>query len=628
MSNEKANNTDKKRFYNQTYDEGATLIKEYANSLPEKSGVYRMIGFDDKVLYVGKAKNLKSRVLSYTRPTNLNNRIMRMVSQTQSMIFERTASESEALLLEADLIKSLKPYFNVLLRDDKSYPYILCRLDHEAPQILKHRGKKTTKGMYWGPFASGGNVQRIVEILQKVFLLRTCSDSVYANRSRPCLLYQIKRCSAPCTQEITRDDYMKTVKYAEDFMTGGSKKIIQSLSDDMYAASQNMDYEKAADYRDRLKALSQMGLSTDFHPTSFSEADIFALYRKDGMVCIQANFMRAGQNWGGNSYFPKFQEDMTNADIMDGFLGQFYQNKPPAKLILLSDSIAYSDILCEALQKRYDVKTVIETPQKGEKKESINRIMMTAEQELNRKMLNSGTQVALMQDLAELFEIENPLKRIEVYDNAHTQGSYPVGAMIVATVDGFVKKEYRTWKIQNPETKTNDDYGMMREVFERRFKRLNDEALENPDSVPDLIILDGGQGQLSTVMDVAKKYDITIPIIAVAKGADRNAGRERFFTVDKESFLLPPNDTTLFYVQRLRDEAHRHANGSHAKKRDKPTESNELDSIAGIGAGRKKSLIAHFGSSRAVREATLEQLEKTPMISEAIAKKVYDYFNK
>ena len=618
---------DKKPFYNHTYEQGATLIRKYADSLPEKCGVYRMIGVDDKVLYVGKARNLKSRVLSYTKSTSLNNRIMRMVSQTQSMIFERTASESEALLLEADLIKTLKPHFNVLLRDDKSYPYILCRLDHSAPQILKHRGKKTTKGTYWGPFASSSHVARILETLQRVFLLRTCADTIYANRSRPCLLYQIKRCSAPCTGEITLEEYHKTVKHATDFMAGGSKKIIQALSSDMYAASQNMDYEKAGEYRDRLKALSQMGLSTDFHPSSFSEADIFALFRKDGMVCIQANFMRAGQNWGGNSYFPRFQDDMSNADIMDGFLGQFYQNKPPAKLILLSETVSHTDILTQALHKRYEIKTTIETPQKGEKKEAINRIMMTAQQELNRKLLNTGTQTELMQNLAEILGIPDTLKRIEVYDNAHTQGSFPIGAMIVATADGFVKKEYRTWKIQNPQTKTNDDYGMMREVFERRFKRLNDEALENPEAVPDLIILDGGQGQLSTVLDVAKEYDITIPIVAVAKGADRNAGRERFFMAERESFLLPPNDATLFYVQRLRDEAHRHANGTHAKKRDKPHESNELDAITGIGAGRKKALIAHFGSSRAVREATLDQLEKTPMISKAIAIKVYNHFN-
>lgn len=618
---------DKKRFYNQTYDQGAFIIKEYASSLPEKPGVYRMIGIDDKVLYVGKAKNLKARVLSYTKPTNLNNRIMRMVSQTHSMIFERTASESEALLLEADLIKTLKPHFNILLRDDKSYPYILCRQDHEAPQILKHRGKKNTKGIYWGPFASGSNVHRILEILQKVFLLRTCSDSVYANRSRPCILYQIKRCSAPCTQEISINDYLKTVKHAQEFMAGGSKKIIQALTDDMYLASKNMDYEKAGEYRDRLKALSQIGLSSDFQPETFSEADIFALFRHGGMVCIQVNFMRAGQNWGGNSYFPRFQDDMPNGEIMDGFLGQFYQNRPPAKLILLSEMIDYKDILTEALARRYHVKTAIEVPQKGEKKEVINRIMLTAEQELNRKILNTGTQTELMQNLAEILGISDTLKRIEVYDNAHTQGAYPVGAMIVATPDGFVKKEYRTWKIQNPETQTNDDYGIMREVFHRRFKRLQEESLENPDSIPDLIILDGGQGQLSVVTEVANEYDITIPIIAVAKGQDRNAGRERFFMLDKDSFLLPENDKTLFYVQRLRDEAHRYANGVHAKKRDKPTESNDLDAIQGVGLSRKKALIAHFGSSRAVKEASLEQLEKTPLISKAIAKKVYDYFN-
>jgi excinuclease ABC subunit C len=621
------NKTDKKRFYGGAYELGAKIIKDYADSLPEKPGVYRMIGIDDKVLYVGKAKSLKSRVVSYTRPTSLNNRIMRMVSQTHSMIFERTASEAEAFLLEADLIKSLKPHFNVLLKDDKSYPYILCRKDHEASQILKHRGKKTTKGIYWGPFASGGNVHRILDILQKVFLLRTCTDNVYENRSRPCLLYQIKRCSAPCTGEISIIDYQKTVQYAADFMTGGSKKIIQALSDDMYQASQDMDYEKAGEYRDRLKALSQVGLSSDFHPTSFTEADIFALFRKDGMVCIQVNFMRSGQNWGGNAYFPRFQEDMNNGDIMDGFLGQFYQNKPPAKLILLSEAIAESEVLSQALYNRYDVKVKIEVPQKSEKKEAINRIMLTAEQELGRKILDTGTQKELMQNLADILEIPDPLKRIEVYDNAHTQGAFPVGAMIVATIDGFAKKEYRTWTMKDENTKTNDDYAMMREVFTRRFKCLQDEALENPDTIPDLIILDGGQGQLSTVMAVAHEYAITVPIIAVAKGQDRNAGRERFFVNNKPSFLLPPTDATLFYVQRLRDEAHRHANGSHRKKRDKPQESNELDAIAGIGAGRKKALIAHFGSSRAVREATLEQLEKTPMISKASAQKIYGHFN-
>jgi excinuclease ABC subunit C len=618
---------EKKQFHSESYESGAIIIKNYTDSLPEKPGVYRMIDINNKVLYVGKAKNLKARVLSYTRSTSLNNRIMRMVSQTHSMIFERTASEAAAFLLEADLIKSLKPHFNVLLKDDKSYPYILCRKDHEAPQILKHRGKKITKGIYWGPFASGGNVNRILETLQKVFLLRTCTDSVYENRSRPCLLYQIKRCSAPCTGEISLPEYEKTVQYAIDFMENGSKKIIKSLTDDMYQASENMDYEKAAEYRDRLKALSQIGLSSDFNPTTFSEADIFALFRQDGIVCIQANFMRSGQNWGGNAYFPKFQEDMTNSDIMDGFLGQFYQNKPPAKLILISDAISETDILIQALINRYDVKVSIEIPQKGEKKEAVNRIMLTAEQELKRKIIDTGTQTELMQNLADMLDIDEKLTRIEVYDNAHIQGAYAVGAMIVATAEGFAKKEYRTWKMKDINTQTNDDYAMMREVFTRRFKSLQNESLENPQNVPSLIILDGGQGQLSTVLQVANLYNIIVPIIAVAKGQDRNAGRERFFLPNKPSFILPPNDKILFYVQRLRDEAHRYANGMHQRKRDKPTESNELDAITGIGAGRKKALIAHFGSSRAVREATLEQLEKTPSISKAIAQKIYAYFN-
>lgn len=619
---------DKKRFYGGAYQKGAEIIKEYASTLPEKPGVYRMIGEQNKVLYVGKAKNLKARVISYTRPTNLNNRIMRMVSQTCKMVFEFTKSEAAALLLEADLIKTLKPHFNVLLKDDKSYPYILCRQDHEAPHISRHRGKKSAKGLYWGPFASSGNVYRIIEILQKVFLLRTCSDNVYENRSRPCLLYQIKRCSAPCTGEISINDYQASVKQATEFMNGNAKKVIQAISDDMYAASKNMDYEKAAEYRDRLKALSQIGLSADFHPEGFAEADIFALYRDQNMVCIHVNFMRAGQNWGGNAYFPRFQEDMSNSDILDGFLGQFYQNRPPAKLILLSEKIDHSEILTEALFKRYDLKTSIETPQRGEKKEAINRIIVNAEQALNRKRLDTGTQTELMQNLAEVLDIPDPIKRIEVYDNAHTQGKHPVGGMIVATVDGFAKKEYRTWKMKDPDTNTQDDYAMMREVFTRRFKRLNEEMLDNPDSVPDLIILDGGQGQLNAVLEIAEQFEVTVPIIAVAKGQDRNAGRERFFTPHKESFLLPPNDKTLFYVQRLRDEAHRYANGNHAKKRDKATDSNMLDNIEGIGAGRKKVLIAHFGSSRAVSEATLAQLEQTPMISKKIALKVFEYFQR
>lgn len=620
-------NNDKKRFYGGAYQQGAELIKEYATTLPEKPGVYRMLGEGDKVLYVGKAKSLRARVISYTRPTNLNNRIMRMVSQTQKMVFEFTQSEAAALLLEADLIKTLKPHFNVLLKDDKSYPYILCRQDHEAAQISRHRGRKTTKGVYWGPFASSGNVYRIIEILQKVFLLRTCRDNIYDNRSRPCLLYQIKRCSAPCTGEISLSDYEKSVKHAAEFMNGNAKKVIQAITDDMYMASKNMDYEKAAEYRDRLKALSQIGLSSDFHPETFSEADIFALYRDQHMVCIHVNFMRAGQNWGGNAYFPRFQEDMSNGDILDGFLGQFYQNRPPAKLILVSEALEYRDILSEALKKRYEIKAAIEYPKKGEKKEAIKRIMISAEQALNRKRLDIGTQAELMQNLAEILDIPDQLKRIEVYDNAHTQGKMPVGGMIVATIDGFAKKEYRTWKMKDPNTNSQDDYAMMREVFTRRFKRLQDEALENPENVPDLIILDGGQGQLNTVLEVAEKFDISVPIIAVAKGQDRNAGRERFFTPHKPSFLLPQHDKTLFYVQRLRDEAHRHANGSHAKKRDKATDSDMLDAIEGIGAGRKKALIAHFGSSRAVSEATLEQLKQTPMISAKIAQKIHNYFN-
>lgn len=619
---------DDKRFYGGAYQKGAELIKDYVQNLPEKSGIYQMWGENDKLLYVGKARSLKARVISYTRPTGLNNRIMRMVSQTHSMTFEITATESEALLLEADLIKNLKPHFNILLRDDKSYPYIMVRKDHAYPQILQHRGIKAKDGKYFGPFASAKTVYQTLDVLQKAFLLRTCTDNVFENRSRPCLLYQIKRCSAPCTGEISHPDYLESVKTAEKFLSGGGKAIFKDLSDKMYAESDAMNFEKAAHYRDRIKALSVITNHSGFHPETFSEADVVALHKEGDMVCVQISFYRAAQNWGTHAYFPNISADMSEQDIMDGFLGQFYQNKPAPPLIILSHTLPNKDVLQEALGRRYDTKVMIDIPQKGERFTIINNVLQNAKESLARKKAEKGTQKALLDGLAEVLGLSSPIERIEVYDNAHISGSHAVGAMIVATPEGLQKKDYRTWKIKNTELSAGDDYGMMREVLSRRFKRLGEEALEKPETIPDLIILDGGQGQLSTVMSVAVEYGIDIPIIAVAKGEDRNAGHERFFMAGKAPFQLSFTDPILYFVQRLRDEAHRFANGTHSKKRDKSLEKSLLDDIEGIGSSRRKALIAKFGSARAVSEASLEEILKTPSISEAMAKKIFEHFSK
>ena len=578
-----------KRYYGGAYDRGAELIKDYVSRLSEKPGVYRMIGEEGKVLYVGKAKNLRARVVSYTRPNGLNNRIMRMVSMTHSMEFVITKTESEALLLEADLIKSLKPHFNVLLRDDKSYPYILVRKDHDYPQILKHRGAKSTKGKYFGPFASAKNIYQTLEIMQKAFLLRSCTDHVFENRFRPCLLHQIKRCSAPCTNEISREDYLQTVRDAEHFLSGKGKAIIKQLSDDMYAASHEMDFEKAAEYRDRLKALQSMSGGGNFHPESFEEADVIALFREADMVCVRVMFFRAGQNWGTASFFPRASAEATESEILDGFIGQFYQNKPAPSLLLVSHALPQPDILSEALGTRYDTKVQIELPQKGERKKILDMVMVNASESLARKHAEKGVQTELLDKLAEILDLDLPLSRIEIYDNAHISGTNAVGAMVVTTPEGFQKKEYRTWKIKNTNMASGDDYAMMREVLSRRFARIRDEAAERPESMPSLIILDGGQGQLSSVLEATDEYGLDIPIIAVAKGEERNAGRERFFVPDRPSFMLQHNDPVLYFVQRMRDEAHRFANGTHAKKRKKDMDKTLLDDIEGIGQARKKS---------------------------------------
>lgn len=618
---------EEKRFYAHNYERGAEIIKNYVQTLPDKAGVYRMIGIEDKVLYVGKAKNLKNRVTSYTRATGLSNRIMRMVSMTQKMEFIVTKTESEAFLLEADLIKNLKPHFNVLLKDDKSYPYIIFTKDHEYAKISKYRGiKKIGEADYFGPFASNQATEKTLEVLQKAFFLRSCNDYDFAHRSRPCILHQIKRCSAPCTGEISLENYKDSVKTAKKFLTTGSKNIVKDLTNKMYELSENMDFEGAALYRDRIKALTHTFGKNSFYPETFTHADIISITEKNGEFCVHVLFYRAGQNWGGHSYFPKASADTSIEEVLDGFLGQFYQNKPPAPLILLSHKIQELDILKQALETRYDGTIEIEIPEKGER---FNLIKMAFENAslalLQRQAMNETTRENL-EKISELFDLSTIPSRIEIYDNAHISGSHAVGAMVVMTPDGFDKKHYRTWNMKNPETKTNDDYAMMREVFTRRFQRILEDKDDNPELVPDLILLDGGQGQLSTVLKIAEEYNIDIPIIGVAKGSDRNAGRERFFMKDKDSFLLEPQDPTLYFIQKMRDEAHRFANGTHAKKRKRDAEKQTIDQIEGIGGQRRKALLAKFGSNRAIAEASIEELLQTPNISEALAEKIYNFF--
>ena len=617
---------EKEEIFNKTgHARGAEIIRDYARNLPDKPGVYRMIGREDKVLYVGKAKNLKNRVTSYTRVTGLTRRIMRMVSETVKMEFVITKSESEALLLEADLIKNLKPHFNILLRDDKSYPFILLRKDHDFARLTRHRGKKTAKGRYFGPFASASSVYQTLEVLQKAFLLRTCADSVFENRTRPCLLYQIKRCAAPCTGVVDHAGYEKLVKAAEDFLSGDGKRITKELTDKMYALSEAQDYEQAAIYRDRLKALANMSKRSGFHPQTVEEADVFAVTQKDGAYCVQAFFFRVGQNWGGAAFFPRAGDGTEPAEILDGLIGRFYQDKPAPKLVLLSHDIENKDFLEEALSQQADCKVKIEIPQRGEKKEMVTYALHNAEQALARRSAESAAQAEILEKLTEILGLDAPPQRIEVYDNAHISGTNAVGAMIVAGPEGFCKKDYRTWKIKNTDLTPGDDYGMMREVLGRRLKRLQEEAAERPETVPDLILLDGGQGQLSAVLAVAEEIGAeNIPIIAVAKGKDRHAGRERFYFKDKPSIILPETDPALYYVQRLRDEAHRFANGTHARKRKADMKHSALDDLPGVGAARRKALIAKFGSAKAVKEANLEDIAKTPGFSEALARKVYD----
>jgi excinuclease ABC subunit C len=607
---------------------GVAAIRAVAKGLPARPGVYRMLDARGDVLYVGKARALKHRVTQYTQVARQTKRLLRMVAQTRAMQIVTTHNEAEALLLEAQLIKRYRPPYNVLLRDDKSFPFILLREDHDFPRVQLHRGARRHKGQYYGPFASAGSVRNTLNSLQKLFLLRSCSDSFFANRTRPCLLYQIRRCSAPCVGRITQAGYAELVRDAKDFLGGKSTKIQHKLQDLMSDASEAMNFELAAVYRDRLRALTYVQGSQAIHAEKLGDADLFALACKGGTMCIQAFFIRGGQNWGHRSFFPAHTAEVPEAEVLQSFLVQFYEEVPP-RLILTDRTLPEADLICEAFSERAGRKVAVRTPRRGEQARMIRQAARNAEEELDRRLAETSTQARNLRELADAFELAEPPNRIEVYDNSHVMGTNAVGAMIVAGPEGLRKNQYRKFNIKRPETVPGDDFAMMREVLGRRFARLEK---EDPDRTrgewPDLLLIDGGKGQLSAVCEVLEDAGVhDVPVVAVSKGPDRNAGRETFHLPGGREISFPPNAPLLFYLQRLRDEAHRFAIGAHRAKRAKSFTANPLDDVPGIGPNRKRALLMHFGTARAVRNAALEDIEKVPGISGATARGIYDYFH-
>ncbi len=609
---------------------GPARIAAYVKSLPDAPGVYRMLDTKGAVLYVGKAKSLKKRVAAYAKSGGHTDRIARMVAETAEMLFVTTASEVEALLLESNLIKRLKPRYNVSYRDDKSFPNILLRQDHEFPQLLKHRGAKSTKGIYFGPFASAGAVSRTLNTLQRAFLLRSCSDSVFASRTRPCLLHQIKRCSAPCTARIDKDSYAELVREAELFLTGKSRAVQALLAKDMTEASEALDFERAARYRDRIRAMSHIQLHQGINPATFAEADLFAAFGEGGETCIQVFFFRAGQNWGNRPYFPKHDRELSLEEVLESFVGQFYDEREAPKLILLSHAIPNRELLAEALSVREDYKVEIAVPQRGEKRDILQMALQNAREQLARRMAENSAQRELLEGVAELFGLEAPPRRIEVYDNSHIQGTNALGAMIVSGPNGFEKGEYRKFNIRSTELTPGDDYAMMREVLTRRFSRLikENEADEAKAKWPNLVLIDGGPGQLAVACQVFADLGVEdVMVVGISKGPERDAGREHFYLPSREPFRLDPKSPVLYFLQRLRDEAHRFAIGSHRKRRSKALGANPLDEIGGVGSSRKRALLQHFGSAKAVSAASLVDLEAVSGVSSALAKKIYDFFH-
>ncbi|WP_424990287.1 excinuclease ABC subunit UvrC [Fluviibacterium sp. S390] len=607
---------------------GHDCIQEYLKTLDSSPGVYRMLDAESRVLYVGKAHNLKARVSNYARPSGHSRRIERMISETASMMFLTTRTETEALLLEQNLIKQLKPRYNVLLRDDKSFPNILVTKDHPFPQIRKHRGRKSVKGSYYGPFASAGAVNRTLNQLQKVFLLRNCSDAMYSSRTRPCLLHQIKRCAAPCTGEISEQDYAGLVADAERFLSGRSTKVQETLAAQMAEAAEAMEFERAAILRDRIKALTQVQTAQGINPRGVPEADVVALHMEGGQACVQVFFIRANQNWGNKDFYPRVAEAEAS-EVLQAFLGQFYDGKQPPRRLILSHPIDDPDLMAEALSQKAGRKVAIDVPKRGEKAELVSGAARNARESLARKMADTATQGKLLRGLAEAFGLDTPPQRVEVYDNSHIQGTNAVGGMIVAGPDGFEKSAYRKFNIKGEELTPGDDFGMMTEVLTRRLSRL---IKEDPDrqsgSWPDLLLIDGGPGQVSAVQKVLEELGVPdIAMVGVAKGVDRDAGKEEFHRPGQRPFALRHNDPVLYFIQRLRDEAHRFAIGTHRAKRAKSMSANPLDDVPGVGGARKRALLAHFGSAKAVTRANLSDLKAVDGISDALAETIYDFFH-
>ena len=673
---------------------GRAVIMRHAKTAPGGPGVYRMIDRNGDVLYVGKAKSIRKRILSYTRPTGYDPRIERMIAATATLEFVSTTTETEALLLEANLIKRLRPRFNVLLRDDKSFPYILITGDHWAPQILKHRGARNREGRFYGPFASVWAVNRTITALQRAFLLRSCTDAFFEGRTRPCLLHQIKRCSGPCTREIDFAAYRELVREANDFLSGKSRKVKEELAAEMEKASAALDFERAAIYRDRLAALSAVQAHQGINPRGVEEADVFALHQDGGFFCVQVFFFRTGQNWGNRAYFPKADRSLDAGEVLGAFLAQFYDDKPAPRLILISHAFPECELLAQALSTKSGHKIEVTHPTRGEKKELIDHALVNAREALGRKLADTSSQRKLLAALGECFGLARPPRRIEVYDNSHIQGTNAVGAMVVAGPEGFRKNQYRKFNIRSAELTPGDDFAMMREVLERRFKRLmaeapresvavdgNDhdesdserepgegsvrqrysdpspalallghplpqgervteqvasesdiESDESEDAIespwPDLVIIDGGRGQLSAAQETLAALGLTdIPLVGVAKGPDRDAGRETFHMAGREPFMLKPRDPVLYFIQRLRDEAHRFAIGSHRARRKKDLREAGLQEIPGIGPTRKRALLQHFGTLKAIERASEADLAKVPGVSAETARKIYDFFH-
>ncbi|MFH6784332.1 MULTISPECIES: excinuclease ABC subunit UvrC [Methylobacterium] len=634
---------------------GTAVIRRFWTTLPTSPGVYRMFDAKGDVLYVGKAKNLKNRVGSYARGQAHTNRIARMIAETASMEFVTTATETEALLLEANLIKQLKPRFNVLMRDDKSLPYILLTADSDAPQLVKHRGARRRAGHYYGPFASVWAVNRTVNALQRAFLLRSCSDSYFENRTRPCLLYQIKRCSGPCTHEISVEDYAVLAAEARGFLSGKSNAVKERMAAEMQAASDSWEFEKAARYRDRIAALAAIQGVQGVNTQGIEEADVFALDEQAGQFCIEVFFFRNWQNWGNRAYFPKADRSMSPSEVLASFLAQFYDDKPAPRLVLVSHEIEDAELLAAALSTRSENRVEIHCPKRAERKNLVDYAARNAREALARRLADTASQGKLLAALGTSFGLGSAPRRIEVYDNSHIMGTNAVGAMIVAGPTGFMKTHYRTFTIKSEEVKPGDDYGMMREVLQRRFARLVKEhprttaeaaraAAEGgpaepvpaPDPAdaetfpawPDLVLIDGGRGQLEAARKALDEIGVTdVPLVGIAKGRDRDAGRETFFVPGQAPFRLPPRDPALYFVQRLRDEAHRFAIGAHRAKRKREMVKNPLDEIPGIGPTRKRALLHHFGTVKAIQRAALEDLARTPGVNAATARAVYDFFH-